>query len=395
MYAPQAYAEPRCYLYSQGGGIQVKPPSEVGQGPEISLDIDGDGYVDFYLHGGHSTANMRFNHVHRHHNQARFQTSNGYIKRLGVSNPINAVKDSQGGSLAGTRTSAWFQSGEWNGGQTGYIAVRFVINPSTAPSNHEGWIKFRQTSDFGTAFEGYIEGWGYETQADTDLLTGAGCDNPTLVELSSFTAKGGVRGVILSWETTSEMEHAGFHLWRSENKEWGYERITEALIPAEGSTTQGAAYRFEDTAAAPGKNWFYKLEDVDADGNTTLHGPVSAWAGMVNIQVNGADGPVTVDPSEAVSVVVQARFQDNATAPKECWICCDSPFGWFSYLPPEGWLPGIEPCTVSPEQSGEGVKIFDQRLPEGIYTFYLALDGIIDGQPLPDWLDSVEVTVGE
>jgi hypothetical protein len=53
-----------------------------------------------------------------------------------------------------------------------------------------------------------------------------------------------------------------------------YEQINEALIPSEGSTTQGASYEFVDNDVRNGKKYFYKLEDIDMNETSTLHGPV-------------------------------------------------------------------------------------------------------------------------
>ena len=99
---------------------------------------------------------------------------------------------------------------------------------------------------------------------------------PTLVELISFAAKPGPHNILLSWETASEIDSAGFYLWRSERESSGYERITVALVPAEGSPTQGASYQYDDKDVEPGKTYYYKLEDVDTGGSRSYYGPVSA-----------------------------------------------------------------------------------------------------------------------
>jgi hypothetical protein len=48
-------------------------------------------------------------------------------------------------------------------------------------------------------------------------------------------------------------------------------------VPSQApGSTQGASYTFDDTQVAPGQTWYYWLEDVDLNGATSLHGPVSA-----------------------------------------------------------------------------------------------------------------------
>lgn len=98
----------------------------------------------------------------------------------------------------------------------------------------------------------------------------------TLVELTSFTAKGGVGQVLLEWETAAEMDCAGFNLWRCETKEGQYKKINKELIPTRGGGSWGALYDFSDDRVASGRTYFYKLEDVTLAGHGTLHGPVSA-----------------------------------------------------------------------------------------------------------------------
>jgi len=98
----------------------------------------------------------------------------------------------------------------------------------------------------------------------------------TLVELTSFTAKAASDGIRLEWETASELDNAGFNLWRCETKDGQYKKINKQLIPAQGGSSWGAEYQFIDSLVESGRTYFYKLEDVNFAGDSTLHGPVSA-----------------------------------------------------------------------------------------------------------------------
>lgn len=99
---------------------------------------------------------------------------------------------------------------------------------------------------------------------------------PTLIELSSFTAFPANQEVILQWSTESEIENAGFNLYRSESEYGVYHKINDVLITSQGSPTQGELYDFTDTDVQNRKIYYYKLEDIDLTGNSTFHGPVSA-----------------------------------------------------------------------------------------------------------------------
>ncbi|MCX5887216.1 MAG: hypothetical protein NT096_15115 [Proteobacteria bacterium] len=60
---------------------------------------------------------------------------------------------------------------------------------------------------------------------------------PTVVNLSSFTATPSNRAVILEWTTESEIDNAGFNLYRADAEEGEYVKLNESLIPAQGSPT--------------------------------------------------------------------------------------------------------------------------------------------------------------
>jgi hypothetical protein len=55
-----------------------------------------------------------------------------------------------------------------------------------------------------------------------------------------------------------------------------YVKMNDSLIPAEGSTSQGATYKFIDDNVQNITTYYYKLEDIDLNGKSTMHGPVSA-----------------------------------------------------------------------------------------------------------------------
>lgn len=99
---------------------------------------------------------------------------------------------------------------------------------------------------------------------------------PTIIILAFFKAVPGDKKIVLQWNTESEIENAGFNLYRSESEKGPYTKINEVLLPAQGSPAQGAAYAFDDKTVENRKKYYYKLEDVDLSGRSAFHGPVSA-----------------------------------------------------------------------------------------------------------------------
>ena len=99
---------------------------------------------------------------------------------------------------------------------------------------------------------------------------------PTAVSLVSFNAaSNGYDSVTLTWETATEVNNAGFNIYRAKRKDGNYKKINAELIDPKGSETEGASYSYEDTPPASG-TYYYKLEDVEYGGSTTMHGPVKA-----------------------------------------------------------------------------------------------------------------------
>ncbi|MCX5902696.1 MAG: VCBS repeat-containing protein, partial [Proteobacteria bacterium] len=98
----------------------------------------------------------------------------------------------------------------------------------------------------------------------------------TVIQLSYFAATPKAGKVILQWNTEAEIDNAGFNIYRAESETGKYSRINDSLVPAKGSSTQGASYEFTDTDVQNRKTYYYKLEDIDLSGKSTMHGPVSA-----------------------------------------------------------------------------------------------------------------------
>ncbi|QQS37677.1 MAG: hypothetical protein IPM56_06915 [Ignavibacteriales bacterium] len=89
---------------------------------------------------------------------------------------------------------------------------------------------------------------------------------PVPVELSSFTAQPANNGVLLKWQTSSEVNNRGFEILRLKNdshlnSDW--ESIS--FITGNGTTSEQNSYSFNDENLAAG-NYSYKLKQVDFDG---------------------------------------------------------------------------------------------------------------------------------
>lgn len=99
---------------------------------------------------------------------------------------------------------------------------------------------------------------------------------PLSIDLVSFTARRFPQHVRVAWETEAEVDTSGFHLWRADAANKDFVRVTEWIIPAVGGPAQGAEYFWLDTTAAPGAQYWYKLEEITDGGLSVYHGPVKA-----------------------------------------------------------------------------------------------------------------------
>ncbi len=99
---------------------------------------------------------------------------------------------------------------------------------------------------------------------------------PTLVELSYFRATSLDSAVLLEWATETELDNAGFNIWRSQDGDGNYVRINSYFIPGEGEAGLGAEYSLTDYNVTNGVVYYYKLEEIDIYGKSIYYGPLPA-----------------------------------------------------------------------------------------------------------------------
>ena len=202
------------------------------------------------------------------------------------------------------------------------------INPPDLGIHVDGpegdWYRIaRVTFDLGTEVEEPIEiNFYYQKALPYDITEDPGDswyswsgdrkfvygDVETGIDLVDFTAESLSDRIALRWETASERDNAGFYVWRrvvaageriegarrmapsvrttgarrsmdryearAERLDAQWVPITENLIPAEGSASEGATYELDDVDVTQGTVYEYRLEDVDLYGESEFHGPV-------------------------------------------------------------------------------------------------------------------------
>ncbi len=96
------------------------------------------------------------------------------------------------------------------------------------------------------------------------------------VELASFNATAGNGNITLKWITESEIENLGFNIYRSTSRDGEFVMLNAKLIAGARSSSERHAYSYIDRDVKSGLTYWYKLEDVDYNGKTEFHGPISA-----------------------------------------------------------------------------------------------------------------------
>lgn len=229
------------------------------------------------------------------------------------------------------------------------------------------------------------------------LFDGSWCGGPLMVELLSFTVQGQADCIVLGWETAAEVDCAGFHLWRSKTNGGEYTRITQTLIAAEGGPTSGVEYGYEDFDVELGLTHYYQLQVIDYSGQDTFHGPISAWAGVVDIKANKSDGPVVVLSDTPVSVSVDLNPGECEGQSSDLWIAVNTPFAppfdWYTFSDETGWRPGIHLWVQTPLlKLSSPVEVLKMPLSSGVYNFYFGVDDP-DNAAAGPWLGLDSVTV--
>jgi len=78
----------------------------------------------------------------------------------------------------------------------------------------------------------------------------------------------------LKWSTASEVSNFGYDIYRSENKNGPFERVTERPIEGAGTTDVISYYEFLDHNIDPYKPYYYYIESISVDGVRKRFSPI-------------------------------------------------------------------------------------------------------------------------
>ncbi len=108
-----------------------------------------------------------------------------------------------------------------------------------------------------------IRYWGKTTDIGNPLYRGSGA---LPVTLSHFSAERAESTVVLKWTTESEVDNAGFYIYRSITKDGKFKVVNSQMIQGAGTTGERNEYTWTDTTAKPYTVYYYRIEDVSHAG---------------------------------------------------------------------------------------------------------------------------------
>ncbi len=74
--------------------------------------------------------------------------------------------------------------------------------------------------------------------------------------------------VEVQWETATELETAGFNLYRGTSAEdISFLMNQDGIIASRGEALSGAAYTFTDNSVEAGQTYFYLIEEIENNGS--------------------------------------------------------------------------------------------------------------------------------
>jgi hypothetical protein len=110
--------------------------------------------------------------------------------------------------------------------------------------------------------------------------------SPTAATLASFTGEATTDGIALTWETESEVENAGFDLYRAESAAGPWTKLNAELIAsAAPGGSAGATYHWTDPTAVAGQTNFYRLDAVAVDGSARTLKVISVFNGVFDKKI--------------------------------------------------------------------------------------------------------------
>ena len=111
------------------------------------------------------------------------------------------------------------------------------------------------------------------------------------VSLVSFNAKAETNTVVVNWATANEVNNTGFNVQRSTN---GSTFTTIGFVASKSAFTNN--YTFTDAAVTAGTRYYYRLQQQDIDGKTSL-------SNTVTVLFDGKNSSIKISPNPFSNII--------------------------------------------------------------------------------------------
>jgi len=146
-----------------------------------------------------------------------------------------------------------------------------------------------------------IGGNGPACASQPEISSTTTCQTALPVDLVSFTGRSSVEGNIISWQTASEINNAGFILEKSKDA-----RYFEKLAFFQGQENSGKPYNYALTDSNPYPNTYYRLKQTDLDNTVT-------YSRIISVKQDNSQNAVKVFPNPVKGELIIESENRNLT----------------------------------------------------------------------------------
>jgi M6 family metalloprotease-like protein len=138
------------------------------------------------------------------------------------------------------------------------------------------------------------------------------------IELTTFAASASGSGVVVSWQTASEVNNYGFEVEKDTVRAQSmFTVIPGSFLPGHGTALAPHTYTFVDSNATSGK-WMYRLKQIDLDGTVHIFEPV-----LVDVTTTEAGNEPAIPTKYALQQNYPNPFNPNTTITYELPMAAD------------------------------------------------------------------------
>ncbi len=151
-------------------------------------------------------------------------------------------------------------------GLTQLVTLNLIDNQISDVSSLVGLVNLRNLTLFGNPIKNRKPLFEMIRQNPSIKIFLNDPKKPLPVTLSHFQAEITEEGVIVSWTTESEVNNAGFYIYRGRTKDGEFKVVNTTMIKGAGTTGKHNTYKWTDTTAKSDTVYYYRIEDVSHAG---------------------------------------------------------------------------------------------------------------------------------